>query len=294
MQPDRQVLELAWGEVSYLEWQPASEPVGPDVLLLHGGGLDSAWLSWGELGSQLADAGYRVIAPDHPGYGYSPPAPWTSTQLRLVTYVAELVDALNLRNYVIGGISLGGGLTIGHLLARPGVATGAILLGSYGLMDWQFEGLLTRPTHHLTWALLHTRVLDAVMRLFAKDRSKLELTVGNLVRDRSRMTPELLDVICSDAAAGTALRTFAQWQRAEFGWNRLKTNYTGQLHTITTPTLIVHGSHDIGVPVKHARLAAELLPNARLLVVENAAHWVQRDRPEEVIPAALEFLTELG
>ena len=57
-------IEFDWGRVSYLEWLPQGEPRA-DVLLLHGGGVDCAELSWGGLGRDLAQAGYRVIAPDH-------------------------------------------------------------------------------------------------------------------------------------------------------------------------------------------------------------------------------------
>lgn len=42
--------------VSFLEWQPEGTPRGV-VVLLHGGGLDSAELSWGDLGGRLAGAG---------------------------------------------------------------------------------------------------------------------------------------------------------------------------------------------------------------------------------------------
>ena len=40
------------------------------VVLVHGGGLDNAWLSWELLIPELAD-NMRVIAPDLPGYGQS-------------------------------------------------------------------------------------------------------------------------------------------------------------------------------------------------------------------------------
>lgn len=58
--------------------------------------------------------------------------------------------------------------------------------------------------------------------------------------------------------------------------------------------LIVHGSRDVGVPVARVRAAAELIPDARLVVVEGAGHWVQRDRPDAVVPAMLSFLAEIG
>ena len=86
MDATRRTLGLSWGTVSYLDWNPlrAIDQDKPAVLLLHGGGVDNASLSWGELGPVLADAGYRVLAPDHPGYGQSPAAPWPHSQQRLV------------------------------------------------------------------------------------------------------------------------------------------------------------------------------------------------------------------
>lgn len=41
---------------------------GSPVILLHGGGLDSAALSWGEVMGPLS-AHHRIFAPDLPGYG---------------------------------------------------------------------------------------------------------------------------------------------------------------------------------------------------------------------------------
>lgn len=43
---------------------------GPALVLLHGGGTDSASLSWGEVLGPLS-AHYRVFAPDWPGFGQS-------------------------------------------------------------------------------------------------------------------------------------------------------------------------------------------------------------------------------
>lgn len=295
MEPHRRSVDLHWGQVSYLEWAPRadSEANSPAVLLLHGGGLDSAWLSWGGLGPALAEAGYRVIAPDHPGFGESPPAPWPLTQERLVAYVGEFVDALGLRDYVVGGLSLGGGMTIGHVLNRPGDVRGAILFGSYGLMDHQFEGPLALPAHLVTWVTIRTGLLDRVMRAYGRDRKRMASSLRSLIRNPAERTPELLDAIMAEAERGSGLGPFAEWQRDQFLWNRLKTNYSQYLGSFTLPVLIVHGDRDQGVPVAVARAAADQIPDARLLVVPGGGHWVQRDRPDLVIPAVIEFLQSL-
>lgn len=294
METRRRTIDLGWGTVSYLEWLPPGQPAGPDVLLLHGGGVDCAELSWGGLGPRLAAAGHRVIAPDHPGYGESPLAPWRATQERLVGYVGELVDALRLREYVVGGLSLGGGMSIGHLLARPAQPKGAILMGSYGLMDHQFEGPFKRPAHLLTWIMLRTGVLTRLTWAYARDRKKMDSGLRAIVRNPAERSTALLDAVMAEAQRPTAGVAFEQWQLDQFGWAKAKTNYTERLASITVPTLIVHGERDTGVPVSRARHAATLIPAAELLVVPDAGHWVQRDQPAVVAPAVLDFLAGLA
>jgi len=283
----RRTLDLAWGRVSYLEWSPPE--VARTVVLLHGGGVDSAELSWGELGGSLADAGARVLAPDHPGYGQSPPAPWPATQDRLVSYVGEFVDGLGLRDYALGGLSLGGGMTLGHVLARPDAVRAALLFGSYGLMDRQYEGVLAGPLNLLSWAMVRTGAMSAVMRWSGRNRRLMESSLAAIVRSPERRTPELLDAVAA-AARDVGFEPFVQWQRDQIGPLHLRTNCTARLGEIRCPVLIVHGDHDTGVPVGRAREAARLIPDARLLVVEGAGHWVQRDRPDVVTPAVLDFL----
>ncbi len=292
MEPHRSSLDLGWGRVSVLEWTPPR--IRRDVVLLHGGGVDSAALSWGPLGSALADAGYHVLAPDHPGWGRSAPAPWPLTQGRLVAYVGELVDAWGLDDYVIGGLSLGGGMTIGHLLGHPAGVSAAMLFGAYGLMDRQVRGWAGIPTHLLTGVMLRTGMLSALTRSYARNRRLMADSLRALVRNPAERTPELLDAVMAEAARGTGLASFEKWQRDQFGWFRLRTTYLDRLVDIDVPVLLVHGARDTGVPLAYAREAARRLPRGQLLEVSDAGHWVQRDRPEVVTPAVLAFLDTLG
>lgn len=262
-------------------------------MLLHGGGVDNAVLSWGGLGARIAAAGYRVLAPDHPGYGQSPPAPWPATQQRLVDYVGEFVDATAVGRHVIAGLSLGGGMAIGHALARPDAVRGAMLLGSYGLMPRLSDGPLSLPRQVLTWALLRCGLLDAMTRSLAASRWGMVWSMSALVRDRSRRTPDLMDEVMTAARSGHGFEAFAQWQREQIHWNRLTTDYRGRLPGLRPPALIVHGDRDSGVPVARAREAAALIPDAELKVVAGAGHWVQRDQPDVVAAAMLGFLERI-
>lgn len=293
MNPNRTAVELSWGPVSYLSWSPDTEKSHPTVVLLHGGGVDNASLSWSAVGSRLADAGYRVIAPDHPGYGLSSPAPWAHSQERLVEYVGDLIDALAVDRYVIGGLSLGAGMAIGHVLARPGAVSGAVLLGSYGLMDRLFDGAVSGSAQLLTWLMLRSGVLAATTRSYGKSRKRMERGMQDIIRNRTERTPELMDEIMAATEGTPALASFEQWQRDQVRWNRLRTNYLAQLGSFSAPALLIHGDRDTGVPIRHVRVAAERMPDAKLIVVPEAGHWVQRDRPDLVVPAMIDFLNRL-
>ncbi|MGV0699675.1 alpha/beta fold hydrolase [Mycolicibacter sinensis] len=286
----RATLELPSGPVSYLDFRP--DDAVRAVVLLHGGGVDSATLSWGEIGPRLAAAGYRVIAPDHPGFGHSPPAPWPLTQQRLVSYVGRFVDALALDRYVIGGLSLGGGMALGHVLQRPERTAGVMLLGSYGLMPRASDGALAGLRQAVTWAMLRSGALALVGRWTARSPALLAWSVKTaLIRDPARRTPELMAEIT--AAVEQDSGVFEQWQRDEVRWNRLKTDYTARLPSLRCPALIIHGDKDTGVPVARARAAAQLIPDASLAVLAGAGHWVQRERPAEVLAAMTQFLSRM-
>lgn len=290
----RALLELPSGPVSYLDFRPGSRAGAPagTVVLLHGGGVDSALLSWGEVGPRLAAAGYRVVAPDHPGFGHSPPPPWRLTQQRLVGYVGEFVDALDLDRYVVGGLSLGGGMALGHAVARPEQATGLMLLGSYGLMPRVSDGPLAGARQALTWAMLRSGALALVGRFTARSPAALAWSVKTaLIRDPARRTPELMAEVT--AAVRQDSGVFEQWQRDEVGWRRLKTDYTPNLSSLRCPVLIIHGGRDAGVPVARAQAAAALIPHAELNVVAGAGHWVQRDQPDLAVAAMTDFLRRL-
>lgn len=292
MSEHRRHIALSMGTISYVEWTPVAE-TGFPVLLLHGGGTDSAMLSWGELAPALSAAGHRVIAPDHPGFGQSPRLQAPLTQERLTEYLAEFIEVLALDDYVIAGLSMGGGLTISHLLTQPRRARGAVLLGTYGVMPRLTDGRFRALTHSLTFLLLRTGLLGAVTTAYSRSPAAMERGLKDIVRTEKARTPALLAAVMAEAKTGTGLAAFGEWQRDQVLWNRLRSVYIDRLPTITVPVLLVHGERDRGVPLARAESAAAAIPHATLTVAPGAGHWVQRDRPDIVIPAVLDHLRRI-
>ena len=73
---------------------------------------------------------------------------------------------------------------------------------------------------------------------------------------------------------------------ATIGWSSLP-----WLHSIRHETLILHGGDDPVIPFVNARLMHRLLPNARLLRVENGGHLYLYTRPKLLGPQIGEFLS---
>ena len=67
---------------------------------------------------------------------------------------------------------------------------------------------------------------------------------------------------------------------------------TGDLPSITAPTLVVAAEHDPATPPEHGRRIAELIPGARFELVSNAAHLASVERPDLTTMTILRFLSD--
>src|SRR5918995_886769 len=99
-----------WVDVGGLRLHCVQAGTGPLVVLLHG--FPEFWYAWRHQIPALADAGYRVVAPDLPGYNTSdkPPRVCDYRPRVLVQDVADLIVALDAGSAAVVGHDWGGGL----------------------------------------------------------------------------------------------------------------------------------------------------------------------------------------
>ena len=278
--PTSNTIQLSAGRVRYLS---AGEDTGrPPLLLLHGGGTDSATLSWGGVIGPLAE-GRRVLAPDLPGYGESdrPRAPYSMQYYEKVAL--EFVDSLGLDQFDLAGLSMGGGISLALAIYHPERVRRLILVDTYGIQA-------TYPPHFLSYLLVRIPFVTEMTYLSTRSRGMMRATLGQLVKTPESLTDELLDEVMAESRKPRAGKAFSEFQKRELLPDRLRTNFMECLDQVRAPTLIVHGSEDTLVPLQLAKEACWRIPDCRMAVLTGAGHWAQRDRPAEFLDAVEDFL----
>jgi len=256
----------------------------PPVVLLHGGGADRAHLSWRHA-LPAAARFHRVLAPDLPGHGRTPPLQETPTTEAYVRWLREFLDVLGLDRVVPVGLSMGGAIALGYTLENPHRVGGLMLVASYGLTA-------RVPFHGVAWWLLRTPLARG-LRWGRRSSLVARWALRYLVGDLRTVPPDLV----ADAIAAVRDRTsrdvFYSWLRTELRRDRVRTCYLDRLSEVRVPVLLVHGDRDRVVPVTGSQKAAQRIPGARLEILQGCGHWPPRERPEAFNQLLAGFLSSL-
>jgi len=277
---DQHIVKIDGNEIVYYE----AGQNGPPIVLLHGGGIDAALISWDEIIPMLARR-HRVIAPDLPGYGRSAKPKLEYTQEFYLDFVHKFLDALHLEKVSLAGLSLGGSISLGFTLENSERVDKLILVDSGGIMSHA-------PYHKLTYFYVFSPINALSFWILTRSKKLARYSLQAAIYNPRNITDELVERVWQEARGPAAYKAFISWQRSEFLWNGVKTDYTGRLGELRTPTLILHGDHDVTVPVFWAEQAHQAIPGSRYVLLKNRRHWALRDNPEEIAEIILDFLAE--
>jgi hypothetical protein len=165
---------------------------GSAVLLLHGGGLDSAALSWEEVIGPLSEK-HRVFAPDLPGYGQSDKTAIQYTVDYYIAFLEHLMDTLHLEQTSLVGLSMGGGIALGVTLRFPARVEKLVLVDSYGI-----QGPTLRKTPR-------SRKVDKCGTVFEKNSGLRDdsLSKRNALRHIERKAPIRVHMLIKERGQST-------------------------------------------------------------------------------------------
>jgi pimeloyl-ACP methyl ester carboxylesterase len=259
--------------------------IGSPVLLLHGGGTDSAILSWG-LAIEPIARHHRVIAPDLPGYGETDCPYIKFSNTYYTDFLIELMKELGLTSACVAGLSLGGAIALQLCLSTSQRVERLVLVSSFGLQP-------RVPLHKLGYALVRVPgLIEVTWALLRIGPSTIRLSMRNVVHNADALTDDLVNTILLEARKPQAGRAFQSYHKSSVQWTGTTTYFLPRLKEISVPTLIVHGAKDRLVPLTYAEQAHALIPRSELFVMRNCGHWPPRENPVEFNKRLKEFLAD--
>ncbi|MEV3968083.1 alpha/beta hydrolase [Streptomyces sp. NPDC050698] len=313
-------------DVNGIQLHIAEQGEGPLVVLLHG--FPESWHSWRHQFGPLAEAGFRVVAPDQRGYGGSdrPEDVSAYSILHLVGDVIGLIHALGEERAFVVGHDWGAPVAWHTALLRPDVVLGVAGLSvppPFRGAQPPLEAMRERFGGHFYWNYFNqpgaaeaefTADTRTTLRKLLYSASGDAPDAGRpeqaLVDDLERgwladaPNPEVLPEWLTEEDLDVLTESFEPGFTGALNWYRnLDRNWelTAPWHgaVVSPPALYVYGDRDLvpafpGTPELIERLP-ELMPNLRRkpLVLPGCGHWTQQERPAEVNEALIDFLTEL-
>jgi len=247
---------------------------GTPVLLIHG--IGASMYTWRSTLPPLVGAGYRVIAFDNRGFGFSDQPAHGYRNADYVRLVVALLDSLGVASAVLVGHSMGGTIAAEVALAHPDRVRGMVLIDAAGYgMRW--PGVLK---------IARWPIIGEIATTF-RGRWLTERILRSTFADRGKVTESDVDQYYAPVPQpdfGRALRGVLR----EFRFDSLG----GRLGRVQTPTLLLWGAADRWIPVRDGARFARELPRSEFVVVERSGHNPHEESPDRVNQLLLGFLKE--
>jgi pimeloyl-ACP methyl ester carboxylesterase len=300
---------------------------GPLLLLAHG--WPESWYSWRHQIVSLANAGYRVVAPDMRGFGHSeaPPNVDDYDVLHTSADLVGILDALGEETAVLVGHDWGAIVAWQTVLLNPTRFTALINMSvTYRGRPAQspMERMRQSAGDNFHYIVYHNEPGGVAEAEYdANPRGLISHVYLGIAANSETLPPKVTDPLRSAGGwidrLGAPIRLpdwltendlnyiVSQFEKAGF---RGGVNYYRNFHRnweitehlanekISIPTLFIAGEEDfvIGGATQEqliASMGAVVEDLRNMVLVPNTGHWVQQEAPLETTAAMLEFLNGL-
>jgi pimeloyl-ACP methyl ester carboxylesterase len=238
------------------------------LVFLHGLGASADRFLY--VAPALSEYGFRVVAPDSIGFGYSnkPTADYTIDFF--IEFLEEFLESVYIDKMSIIGSSFSG-LLAAEFAARFNNRIEELVLVA--------PAVSTKPAT----SALSLYTLAALRPTYDTVRAAFQ----EMAYDPSSVTHQIIRDFMNRNKFKNAWLAFS---RTLLGIHNLPSKFTDRLSTITAPTLLIWGDNDKVIPLQYASEYTNKIPNNRLEVIENCGHAPYIERPTKFNEILLEFL----
>jgi haloalkane dehalogenase len=267
---------LSPGRLHYLD-----EGQGEPVLLVHGTPTFS--YEWRHVIARLSPR-FRCVAPDLMGFGQSDrPRGFPYTPEAHAAALAEFVRALDLPRFTLVAHDFGGPIGLPLCLDNPDQVSRLVIINTW---MWSFDD---DPGMRRAGRIAGGRVGRFLYRWL---NLELRLIMPSAYGDKRKLTTEIhrvyLDRFPDRWSRGAVLWPLAQ---AILGSSAFyESLWTKRARLRGRPALIVWGMRDSVFRPHMLERWKTVLPEARVVAIDNAGHWPHEEEPELVAGAIADFL----
>jgi len=240
---------------------------GPAVVLIHGHPFNRSM--WAPQLAALKDR-FRVIVPDLRGYGDSPVTPGTVPMAQLAADVGHLLDRKGIARAALVGLSMGGLVVMELAAAQP--------------ERWRAYGFIATTAQRVTEQERAAR-LDSARTM---DEQGMKPVAQEMAARLFGPSPEpelraaIMAMMLATNPAGAA---------AAVRGRAMRPDYQPVLTALGAPALVCTGDHDSYSTAEITRELAGCLPDPEVVLLADAGHLPNLERPDEFNQHLLSFLT---
>ena len=259
-----------------VHYQEAGEKGRPVLVLIHG--FASSTLVWSKVFLNLAEAGFRVIAIDLLGYGYSgKPRNGEYTIAGQASLLVRLLERLGIKRATLVGSSYGGAVAATCALDHAQHVNKLVLVGTVNN---------NQPLRFHLMRLFGSPLLGDVVsplligsRFLLRKRMKRVYDRHEWVLDERRVDARHFPLRTSGTQRAI-IRTVRSWDAERI---------SRDAHLIRQPTLLLWGENDIEVPLADGERLHEEIPGSRFVVFLNCGHLPHEEYPEAFTKVVADF-----
>jgi haloalkane dehalogenase len=262
--------EFAYREVLPDAWDGA----GRTALFLHG--YPTSSYLWRNVLPAVAAAGCRAVAPDLPGFGDSPPN-LPGTWERQVENLERFRRALDLDRVILGVHDWGGLIGLRWACDNPSAVEALVITDTGFFPDGRWHGMANT----------------------LRTEGEGEQLVANVNRDLFAMALRQISPSLPDDALEEFFKAYGDDDRRQSQLDLYRSGdfeklepYQGKLTALGVPAKIVWGAKDEFAPIGGAYRFTKELPDAELVVLDEAGHFLMEDEPDRVAREIAAFVTE--
>ncbi|HVM41320.1 MAG TPA: alpha/beta hydrolase [Acidimicrobiia bacterium] len=245
---------------------------GPPLVYLHSAGGETVHPAL----EDLADD-HEVFVPVFPGFGESEGIEHIGDMEDAVFHLLDVWDLLGLDAPSVMGMSLGGWMALELATRYPDRVSKLVLVNPVGIY------LPGNPIHEL-FGRSPAELAEEMFADQSHPMAQIMHAMAEFTGDVGKQVEIPMELVLPIYTSLSAT--------ARLGWDPYLHNpkLRGRLRRVTAPALVVRGAEDGFVPAEYAETFAAELPDARLEVVEGAAHLLAVEQPEALARLTRVFL----